>query len=236
MERPRSPRLATCGLVGVLLCGAAGAQQPTENVPKVTPPQPTVPEIFTLMGQFVRVAYNQNGFVILGYRAAQDSVGDEWLLLEVGMTVRAPTPSLLLTRDALSLRTPDGRNIPLASQTEYAKADLRALNAHAKAVRDVINYFPVEATRPCTLQFFSEAGGRGPQISHDRVELSSDRACLGRLYFHVPGGIQVGQHWLDVQFGESEVQVPFRILTKDEEKQFRKSWQEIKKSHDASSR
>ena len=52
----------------------------------------------------------------------------------------------------------------------------------------------------------------------DDVELSNTRACLGRLYFHVPGGIAYGQHWLNVKFEKSLVRVPFRILTKDEEK------------------
>ena len=56
---------------------------------------------------------------------------------------------------------------------------------------------------------------------------------MGRLYFHVPGGIKFGQHWLIVNFGESEVQVPFRILTKEEAKQFEKSWEDIKKAHEA---
>jgi hypothetical protein len=58
---------------------------------------------------------------------------------------------------------------------------------------------------------------------------------VGRLYFKVPGGIKVGQHWLFVDFGPSgKVEVPFRILTKEEEKQFRETWQDIKKAHDAS--
>jgi hypothetical protein len=48
----------------------------------------------------------------------------------------------------------------------------------------------------------------------DKVELSSRRACLGRLYFQVPGGIQYGQHWLNVKFAKSVVRAPFRILTK----------------------
>ena len=52
----------------------------------------------------------------------------------------------------------------------------------------------------------------------DEVELSHQRACLGRLYFKVPGGISYGQHWLNVKFEKSVVRVPFRILTKDEEK------------------
>ena len=36
-------------------------------------PQPTVPEIFTLTGAFVRVAYNNEGYVILGYQVATNT-------------------------------------------------------------------------------------------------------------------------------------------------------------------
>ena len=53
----------------------------------------------------------------------------------------------------------------------------------------------------------------------DEVEVSNNRACLGRLYFHVQGGIKsAGQHWLNVKFPKSVIRVPFRILTEDEEK------------------
>jgi len=216
---------------GMLLGGGAAAVAQQE----VVPPKPTVPEVFTLMGEFVRVAYDNRGFVTLGYRVAQGSVGGEWMLLEVGLTVREPVKNFTLKREHLSLKTPDGATIALASQEEYAKADeVRGLNSLAKASRDKINYFPVEVMRTVPLKFFANPGEGGSQLSYDQVELGSDRAALGRIYFHVPGGIKVGQHWLIVRFGESEVQVPFRILTKEEEKEFRKSWQEIKKGHDAS--
>ena len=62
--------------------------------------------------------------------------------------------------------------------------------------------------------------------------MSEQRACLGRIYFNVPGGIQYGQHWLNVQFEKSLVRVPFRILTKEEEKEFSKTWKDIKKEHE----
>jgi hypothetical protein len=213
-----------------LLTGAAsiaGAQTPVA-------PQPTVPEIFTLMGQFVRVAYNSEGFVTVGYRAAQQSVGDKWILLQVGLTVRKPTKDYVLKREHLSIKTPDGTQIGLATQEEYGKADLRALNMRTKAIRDSINYFPVDASRGCAVQFFAELGTPGPRLAFDEVELSAERACVGRLYFNVPEGIKVGQHWLNVKFAASEVQVPFRILTKEEEKEFSKTWQDLKKTHEES--
>lgn len=65
-----------------------------------------------------------------------------------------------------------------------------------------------------------------------QVDLSSRRGCLGRIYFQVPGGIQHGQHWLNVQFEKSLVRVPFRILTEEEEKKLSKSWKDIKKEHE----
>jgi hypothetical protein len=205
-----------------------------QTAPQVVAPKPTVPEVFTLMGQYVRVAYNDQGFVTLGYQTAQESIGQEWILLEVGLTVRSPAKDYRLKREHFSLKVPDGATIALATQQEYGKAGyLRALNNRAKVQRDSINYFPVEASRPCPLQFFASLDGSGRQLAFDEVELSSERACVGRLYFHVPGGIKVGQHWLIVQFADGEVQVPFRILTKEEAREFSKSWQDLKKAHEA---
>lgn len=231
--RDRSLRTAaaTALLALALGVGPAAAQQPA--MPQK--PEPTVPEIFTLMGQYVRVAYNNHGFVTMGYRMAQEAIGEDWMLLEVGITLRAKNKNMKLTRKDISIRTPDGTVIPLATQQEYGKAGyLPALNMRAKVARDSINYFPPDASRPCAIQFFANLGGAGPQLSFDEVELSSDRGCLGRLYFHVPGKIQIGQHWLDVNFGESQVQVPFRTLTKEEAKAFQKSWEDIKKEHEKS--
>jgi hypothetical protein len=228
----RGPRAAAAAL-GCTLLLAGGARASAQ--PQPVPPQPTVPEIFTLMGQFVRVAYNNQGYVTLGYQVAQRSVGEEWVMLEVGLTMRSPSKAYTLKREHLTLKTPDGSVIPLASQTDFATAGyLPALQNRAKVVRDSINYFPVEVSRGCTLAFFAEAGTRSRAVSFDEVELSTTRGCVGRLYFHVPGGIKVGQHWLVVNFGESELQVPFRILTKEEEKEFKKSWEDIKKAHEES--
>lgn len=227
------PRVAAAAIVVSLVLGGGAA--PAVAQPQVTPPQPTVPEIFTLMGQFVRVAYNNQGFATLGYRVAQESVGEEWMLLEVGLTMREGAKNFTLKRENLSIKTPDGTLIPLATQKEYMGAGyLRALNQRAKVMRDSINYFPVGANRACAIQFFANPTQPGQNLAWDQVELSVDRGCLGRLFFHVPGGIKVGQHWLNINFGDSELQVPFRILTKEEAKEFSKSWEDIKKAHDAS--
>ena len=210
-----------------LSAGVVGSQE-------MKKPDPTVPEIFTLTGEFVRIAYNNEGYVSLGYRVANDSVAEDWMLLEVGVTLRAPTKNQKMFREAFSLMLPDGSTIPLATQKEFGKAGyLPALNKRASMIHDSINYFPVQADRPCVIGFFSDPTKRVRSISFDEVELSSNRACLGRVFFKVPGTIQTGQHYLLVKFESSLVEVPFRILTKAEEKEFHKTWKDIKKEHDA---
>lgn len=210
------------------LCPAAGPTEAQEKQkPTVKVPEAGVPQIGTIEGTFVRAAYNNEGYVILGYRAANQSLGEEWMLLETGMTVRDKTPAFKLKRDAITLSTPDNAKIPLPSVEEYRKADLRALEARTRVIRDSIDYFPPMASRPCRIGFFStvESGAQ----AWSEVELENSRACLGRLYFKVPGGIKYGQYFLNVQFPNSLVRVPFRILTDEEEKMLEKNYKDIRK-------
>jgi hypothetical protein len=205
------------------------AQKP--EPPKLQVPQPGVPQIMTIEGRYVRIAYNNEGFVTLGYKLANLSVGEPWMLLEVGFTVRDGVPNYKLTPDALTLSTPDGKTVPLPSVQEFRGAnEIRALQNREKVVRDSINYFPPSAHDACSVQFFTQTESRA--MSWDQVELSNTRACLGRLYFKVPGGITYGQHWLNVKFAQSVVRVPFRILTEEEDKRLDKNYKDIKKQMD----
>jgi hypothetical protein len=198
-----------------------------EQKPTVKIPEAGVPQVMTLEGMYVRAAYNNEGYAIIGYKTANMSVGEEWMLLEMGTTVREGVPSFSMKRDALTLETPDGAKLPLPSVDDYRSANLTALNNRANVARDSINYFPPMASQACRIGFFSELSQRA--LPWDQVEVSQSRACLGRLYFKVPGGIKYGQHWLNVQFPKSLVRVPFRILTKDEEKLLDKNYKDIRK-------
>ena len=198
-----------------------------QQKPTVALPQPGVPQVMTIEASFVRAAYNNEGYVILGYQPANRSIGEEWMLLEVGVTVLDKVPTFTMTRDAFSVETPDGKTIRLATIPEFREANTQALQNRAKVQRDSINYFPPMASRACGLTFFPDLTSRVMPV--DEVELSNNRACLGRLYFKVPGGITYGQHWLNVKFEKSLVRVPFRVLTKDEEKLMDKNYKSISK-------
>jgi hypothetical protein len=225
MKKTLPRALAVVGLVSLWPL-VATAQEP----PKVQIPQPGVPQAMTMEGRYVRIAYNNEGFVTLGYKLANLSVGEKWMLLEVGFALRDGVPDYEMTREAVSLETPDGKTIPLPGIEEYRAANLSALKQRERVQRDSINYFPPNATRACPIQFFPDLDQRA--MPWDRVELSDQRACLGRLYFPVPDGITYGQHWLDVKFAKSVVRVPFRILTKEEDKLLDKNYKDIKKQVD----
>ena len=199
----------------------------TQEKPLVQLPQSGVPQVITMEGKFVRASYNQEGYVIIGYQASNRSVGEEWMLLEVGITVLPDVPDYRLIRDHFSLETPDGKTIPMAPLMEQRGGSVQAIQQRAKVQRDSINYFPTKASRACALLFFPDLGARS--VPFDEVDLSDDRACVGRLYFRIPGGIAYGQHWLNVKFQNSLVRVPFRILTADEEKFLGKNYKSIEK-------
>jgi len=223
-----------CVMAAVLI--GMGTPAVTAQEPEVKKPQPTVPEIFTIKGQFVRIAYNSEGWTTLGYRTANDSQGQDWLMVEVGLSLRKPTKNQTLTRDSFTLKMPDGSIVPMATQKEYNGAGYqRALNARANTVRDSINYFPIEANQACSVGFFSDPTKGARSISYDQFELSFRRACLGRLFFKLPEGEKIvpGQYWLNVDFAGSQVQTPFRIMTKEEAKYLKKNWKDIKKEHEA---
>lgn len=210
------------GLACSTLVGTA-----VQDKPKVAIPNPGVPEIMTLEDRYVRIAYNNEGYVSLGYRLANTLVGKEWFFVEIGATVRDGRPNYKLKRSDITLTLPDNSTIPMPTNPEYREVDLRNIENQAKVINDSINYFPPSARGTCRLGYFAEMSSG--LLAYEEAELSSIRGCVGRLYFKVPGGLKYGQHFLNVKFLNSVVRVPFRIMTKEEEKFMEKNWKDIRK-------
>jgi hypothetical protein len=215
-------------LTAASLAGLASVHVSTQQQPAPQIPNPGVPQIMTLEAKFVRVAYNNEAYVILGYQVNNRSVGDEWLMLDVGLTLMQKTPDYRLKRDAITLDTPDG-TLPLPTIEEYRKHEgkLQPIQSRWKVQRDSIDYFPPWVNGVNRLGFFADLGSRA--LPWDEAEVSNDRACMGQLYFQVPGGTKYGQYWLNVKFAQSTVRVPFRLFTKEEEQKLSKNYKEIKK-------
>ena len=154
MSSSRAVSVALAGLMSLWLLQTRGDAQSQEK-PIIKVPQPGVPEIITMEANFVRAAYNNEAYVILGYQASNRSIGDEWMLLEVGMTMRDRAPDYTMTREGISLDMPDGKTIPLPSIKEQRAGNVQAIQQRAKVQRDSINYFPRTASRGCALLFLS---------------------------------------------------------------------------------
>ena len=225
-RRSSYPALAAASLAAMASVYATGQQ------PAVKIPESGVPQIMTLEDRFVRAAYNNEGYVILGYQIANRTVGEDWVMLDVGITLMKNTSTYVLKREALSLDTPDGP-VPLPSIEEYREneAKVQPLQNRMKVQRDSINYFPPWTTGVNRLGFFADLGSRA--MPWNQADVTSSRACVGQLYFHVPGGTKYGQYWLNTKFAQSVVRVPFRLFTKEEEKTLTKNYGDIKKQVEA---
>jgi hypothetical protein len=214
--------------LAALSLAALASVHVSSQEPKVQIPQPGVPQVMTLEGKFVRVAYNNEGYVILGYQIANRTIGNDWIMLDVGITLMERVRDHTLTRQSFTLDTPDG-TLPLPSIEEYRQNEskVQPLQMRLRAQRDSIDYFPPWTHGVNRLGFFSDLGSRA--MPWDQADVTNDRACMGQLYFHVPGGTKYGQYWLNVKFAQSVVRVPFRLLTEEEERKLGKNFGDIKK-------
>jgi hypothetical protein len=215
-------------LAAVILAILASVPARSQQKPSVQIPQPGVPEIMTIEGKFVRVAYNNEGYVILGYQIANRTIGNEWIMLDVGLTLMERVQNYRLKREAITLDTPDA-TLPLPTIEEYRQNEskVQPLQNRLRVQRDSIDYFPPWVNGANRLGFFADLGSRA--MPWNEAEVTNSRACLGQLYFRVPGGTKYGQHWLNVKFAQSVVRVPFRLLTEDEERTLGKNYGNIRK-------
>ena len=205
------------------LSGYADQQKPTVQIPN-----PGVPQAMTLEGKFVRAAWNNEGYVILGYQIANRTIGSDWIMLDVGMTLMEDVKDYTIKRDAFTLDTPDG-TVPLPSIKEYRENEgkVQTLQQRLRVQRDSIDYFPPWVHGVNRLGMFADLGSRA--LPWEQADVTNDRACMGQLYFHVPNGTKFGQYWLNVKFAQSVVRVPFRLLTEEEEKLLGRNFGDIKK-------
>lgn len=160
------------------------------------------------MGQYVLRQFGPELWTVLGYRFANSQIGEEWMILEVGLS--SPGGQIAtVKREDVFLRTPDGKRLSLPTQKEFAEAwgELRPVVSKANINRDPLDYFP-PSRQECSIQFFVEPG---QGVSFDEVTLNHQRGCFGRFFFPVPGGIQQGRWVFAIDQPESEIRIPFDL-------------------------
>ena len=73
-------------VAAVAVAGMAVVTAQAQEKPKVQVqiPDPGVPQAMTMEGKFVRAAYNNEGYVIIGYQVANRSIGEEYMMIDLG--------------------------------------------------------------------------------------------------------------------------------------------------------
>jgi hypothetical protein len=161
------------------------------------------------LGEFILRHNGDQTTSILGFRHAAANVGSEWMLLELAFS-SPPGKRAEIRRQDVFLRTPRGDRVPLATQQEFAEdyGTLQAFMTKADVVRDPMDYFP-PSRQDCLVGFYSAPPGAS--VTFDRVSLNDRRACQGRFFFKVPGGVQNGRWTLAIDLEESKIRIPFTL-------------------------
>jgi hypothetical protein len=160
------------------------------------------------LGAFVLREKGPEAEVVLGYKFANMSLGAEWLILELAVT-SPQGQSAKVERENIFVRTPDGVRIPASTQRAFNEAysAMRNVISQANVARDPLDYFPPNRVK-CSLQLYV-APGEG--VSFDQVTVNDRRACEGKLFFFVPGGMQPGRWVLGIDLEESDIRIPFDL-------------------------
>ena len=132
-------------------------------------PDPGVPQNMSIEAKFVRAAYNNEGYAIIGYQVAQRSLGNEWMMLDLGTTVRSKTPDYDLKRDAHLARYAGRQAHPAGHVEEYRKGDVRDIETAGQGAARFDQLLPAgsDAGVPARVLLRAESNGscRGTRSS-----------------------------------------------------------------------
>jgi hypothetical protein len=146
--------------------------------------------------------------MVAAYYYSQQNHDSRWLMIETGLST---AKDATIKRSAILLRTPQGREIPLATQSqvnEDVTGIERLLQQSRVSRHDVPSYFNqrdrVENMGLFTLPF-------GPVV-HDSFVVDRDRVAVGPLLFESPAGAwESGVYTLVLRLGEGAAELPIHL-------------------------
>jgi hypothetical protein len=149
---------------------------------------------------------------VLVHPSGKKSLGEEWLVLATEVTAARGGGAVVIYREEISLRTPDGHRLPLISQGDfrgnYPKFKIPV--ERTLAYLPLLDRYEFSRVVPCERWFLTAP----PQLlAFDDIPLSSSQICSGPLVFKVPGAVQPGRWRLIIELEESRVDIPFELYT-----------------------
>ena len=201
------PRHQWSTLLAVTVCGAALAVA----VPRVSAQQ----EFSSANKKLGRAAVEYRDAavqVVAAYYYSQHNHDSRWLLIESGISAsQKNSQNMTIQRDAILLRTPQGREIPLSSQRRVGEDVVRVeqlLQNARTQTHDVASYFGqrdrIESMRLFTFPFGS--------VVHDSFIIDRNRVAVGQLFFEAPTGAwEKGTYALVVRHEKGEAALPIQL-------------------------
>ena len=196
--------LKTLLVLGVLCVVAVGCGSTTPAMPNpITEPMIDQP------GRYM-VRYRDAVIeIVIDTKFAANNLGEEWLILNTAMSGMTGGTTKV-DWDLISVRTPDGRTIPMPSYREFnaAYTEIASAARRAALASDPLD-FTRGGRRDCLIDFFPLPGsGRSARTV---LNVSKNELCVGMLYFPVGNGVQPGNWRLIIEFEETEAVVPFTL-------------------------
>jgi hypothetical protein len=147
------------------------------------------------------------------YLQGKNSVAEERLILAVELTSPRGSGPNVVSRNDISVRTPDGRRLALISQDEYRRSFARLRIPVERSLEFLPLLYRYLPTRlPCDRWYLVSPP---ENIAFDEIPINSSQTCSGPLVFSVPGGVQPGRWRLVIELEESRADIPFIIEIKD---------------------
>ena len=140
---------------------------------------------------------------------AQHDLGEEWLILVLQLRGAHGSGITEIHRTDISVRTPDGRRLPLITDAEY-RSIFGQIRSRVRRAASATPEFGLNdlSFRPCDRWFLEEPAGG---FALDVLPVSAFGTCSGPLVFKVPGGIQPGRWRLVIELEESRADIPFHL-------------------------
>jgi hypothetical protein len=146
--------------------------------------------------------------IVAAYYYSQRNHESRWLLIEAGISTTASTT---IHRNAIALRTPQGREIPLATQRRIGEDvnRIEQLLQNARVLSHNVSSYFTQRDRPESMKLFTLPFGG---VVHDDFVVDRDHVAVGPLFFESPTGAwERGTYALIVRHSKGTAELPIHL-------------------------
>jgi hypothetical protein len=151
---------------------------------------------------------DKNAHIVAAYYYSQRHHDSRWIVIDMALSTENRS---VLPRSAFTLRTPAGREIPLATQQRVGEDTVNvqklAQNASVEG-HDILTYF-TQRDRTYGMKFFTFPFGG---VVHDDFIVDHNEVAAGPLFFEAPTGAwEDGTYALVVHHPNGVAELPIRL-------------------------